>query len=72
MSFTNVCNKLECLCLASSSNLFLRLWASPGAYIRVEHLKVASLEQAPALLKNIRLDMKGMLGANTLAYYEHL
>ncbi len=43
-------------------------WARPGAYPRVEHLKVASLEYASALPANIRLDFKGSADTNTLAY----
>ncbi len=41
---------------------------SPGAYHRVEHLKGATLGQAPALPANIRLGWKGLPGTNTLAY----
>ncbi len=47
-------NKLECLSLASLSILVLCLWVRPGAYLRVEHLKVASLRYALALPANIR------------------
>ncbi len=36
---TNVHNKLECLSLASHSNIFQQSWASLGAYPREEHLK---------------------------------
>jgi hypothetical protein len=39
-----------------------------GAYIRVEHLKGASLRQALVLPTNIRLGWKGLTGPNTLAY----
>jgi hypothetical protein len=39
------------------------------AYPRVEHLKRASLEYAPALPANIRLGWKGLPGTNTLAFY---
>jgi len=42
----------------------------PGAYLRVEHLKVAPLGLAPALPTNIRLGWKGLPGTNALAYYE--
>ncbi len=35
------------------------------AYPRVEHLKGASLELAPALTANIRLAWKDLLGTNT-------
>ncbi len=38
---------------------------------RVEHLKVASLEEAPTLLGNIRLGWKDLPRTNTLAYYEN-
>jgi hypothetical protein len=34
-----VCNKIECLCLASFSSLVLCLWVRPGAYPRGQHLK---------------------------------
>ncbi len=34
-------------------------------------MKGAPLEQAPALLANIRLSWKGLPGTNTLAYYEN-
>jgi hypothetical protein len=43
-----------------------------GAYPRVEHLKGASLRQAPALTANIRLGWKGLAGTNTRAYYKNL
>jgi hypothetical protein len=39
----NFRNKLECLLLASLSSLVNCLWARPGAYLRVEHLKDVSL-----------------------------
>ncbi len=39
---------------------------------RMEHLKGASLGQAPALPANIRLDWKGLPGTNTLDYYKKL
>jgi len=42
-----------------------------GAHPRVEHLKGVSLGYALALLANIRLGWKGMLGISTLAYYRH-
>jgi hypothetical protein len=38
---------------------------------RMEHLKGASLRQAPALTTNIRLGWKDLLGTNTLAFYKH-
>ncbi len=34
----------------------------------MEHLKVASHRQAPALLANIRVWQKDLAGTNTLAY----
>jgi len=43
----------------------------PGAYPRVEHLKSASLGQAPASPANIRLGWKSLSGTNSLAYYEN-
>ncbi len=43
----------------------------PGAYPRVEHLKGAALEEAVALLANIRLGWKGLPGTNTLAFYKN-
>jgi hypothetical protein len=42
------------------------------AYLREEQLKGASHRWAPAVLSNIRPSRKGLLGRNTLAYYEHL
>jgi hypothetical protein len=36
------------------------------------HLKGASLRWAPALLTNIKLGWKGLLGTNTLAYFQRL
>jgi hypothetical protein len=62
-------NKLECLSLARLSSLVYSLWARPGAYPRVEHLKGSSIGQAPILPTNIRLSWKGLAGANTLAHY---
>jgi hypothetical protein len=38
----------------------------------VEYLNGASLRQAPALPPNIRLIWKGLLGTNTLTYYQNL
>jgi hypothetical protein len=37
----------------------------------VEHLKGASLGEAPALSANIRIGWKGLPEANTLAYYKN-
>ncbi len=45
--------------------------ARPGAYPRVKHMKGASFMQAPALPSKIRLGQKGLLGTNTLTYYEN-
>jgi hypothetical protein len=64
-------NKLECLLLASLSGLVYCLWARPGAYPRVEHLKGVSLWQAPALLTSTILYWKGLPGANTPAFDEN-
>jgi hypothetical protein len=51
----------------------LFLWIRPGAYPRVEYLEGSFFNRvAPALITNITLDRKGLPGANTLAYYEHL
>jgi hypothetical protein len=41
------------------------------SYSRVEHLKDASLNYAPALLEYIRIGWKGLPGTNTLAYSAH-
>jgi hypothetical protein len=37
----------------------------------MEHLKGASLMQAPVLLAKIRQGWKGLQGTNTLAYFKH-
>ncbi len=42
-----------------------------GMDLRVEHLKGASLRQAPALLVNIRVGYKSLPGTNTLTNYQH-
>ncbi len=42
----------------------------PRLIFNVEHLKSAALGKALALPTNIRLDWKGLRGANTLAYYK--
>jgi hypothetical protein len=47
------------------------LWVRPAAYPIVEHLKGASLGEAPAFLTNIRLGWKYLQGTNALAYYKH-
>jgi hypothetical protein len=46
------------------------LWARPGAYLRVEHLKGVLLGQAPALPENTILSGEGLAGTKTLAYDE--
>ncbi len=48
------------------------MWARPGAYQRVEHLKGVSLVYAAVLLTNIRIGWKGPPRTNTLAYYENI
>jgi hypothetical protein len=48
-------NKLECIDLASTSGLDQCSLVSQRNYTIVDHLKAASLGQAPALLANIRL-----------------
>ncbi len=42
-----------------------------GKAIRLEHLKGASLWQAPASHTNIIQDVKGLPSTNTVAYYKH-
>jgi hypothetical protein len=37
----------------------------------VKYLKGALLDQAPALLTNLRLGWRGLPGTNTLAYYKN-
>jgi hypothetical protein len=37
-----------------------------GAYTKVEHLIIASLRKALALLANVRLGWKGLLGTSLL------
>ncbi len=44
----------------------------PGSYSILEYLKVASLEYSSALMANIRLGWKGLIGTHTLAYHENL
>ncbi len=51
--FMDVNNKLYCFSLASCSSLVYCLWARPGAYPRVEHLKGSSIGKAPVLRRNI-------------------
>ncbi len=60
--------KLDRLFLVSLSSLVYCLWARPGAYPRVDHLKGVSLGQAAALPVNTILSWKGVQGTNTLAY----
>jgi hypothetical protein len=68
----NFCNKLECLLLASLSNLVHCLLERPGAYPRVEHIKVTSFGWVPALPTNIGQGGKSFPGTSTPAYYRHL
>jgi hypothetical protein len=65
LSLTERQNKLECLLLASLSNIvyYFRVW--PGACPRREHLKGTPLGQAPASLANIGLGWKG----SNIAYF---
>ncbi len=42
-----------------------------GKAMRLEHLKGATLWQAPASPTNIILEVKGLPSTNTLAYYKH-
>jgi hypothetical protein len=60
-------NKQQCLSLLAFTawTTFLR----PGASPKVERLKGAPLGQALSLLVNIRLDLKGLPGTNSLAYF---
>jgi len=58
-------NNLKYLFLVGFASLVKRLCVRPGAYSRVEHLKVASLRCALALLANIRLGLKSLSGTNT-------
>jgi hypothetical protein len=53
----NFHNKIVCF---QHPSLVYCLWARPGAYPRVEHLK------------GVSLSWKGLQTANTLAYYESL
>ncbi len=69
---TNVRDKLECLFLASPPSLVYCLRVRPGAFSRVEHEKGSTLYgRLLAFPINIGLSLKGLLGTNTLAYYEH-
>jgi len=52
-------------------SLVFCLWARPGAYPRVEHLKGASFGLAPAFLANIKLGWKGLFRTNALAYWAY-
>ncbi len=47
------------------------MWARPGAYPIVEHLKGSSIAPVPALQTDIRPGWKAFPRTNTLAYYEH-
>ncbi len=53
--------------LVSLTSLVYCFHVRPGAYLRKDHLKGASLREAPALLAKTRLVWKGLLGTNTLA-----
>ncbi len=55
--------------MAKLYSLVYCLWARPGAYPIVEHLKGSSMGQIPALQADIRLSWKGLIWKNTLAYY---
>jgi hypothetical protein len=57
--------------MASLSSLVYCLWARPGAYLIVEHLKGSSIEEVPALQTDIRLGWKGLPWTNIIAYYKH-
>ncbi len=56
----NVRNKLECLPLESLSSLVECLRVRSDTLPKVEHLKVSSLEEAPASPAIISLDWKGL------------
>ncbi len=63
---------LECLYLASLSNLVYCFCARPGAYLRVDHL--TDFQKCRLLLNQQILESvgwKGLPGTNTLAYYEY-
>ncbi len=47
------------------------LWVRPGAYSKVDLLKVVLLGYVVALPVNIRLGWKGLPGINNRAYYDH-
>ncbi len=63
-------NKLECKSRTRFSSLVYCVWARPGAYYRVEHLKSSSMGQTFALPTNIRLGWKGLPETKALAYHE--
>ncbi len=63
---------IDCLQLASLSSVIQCLWASPGAYPRVENPKGVSLSWAPGLHVDAILPWKGLTGTNTLAYLKKL
>ncbi len=71
LSTTILVKKLVRLSLPSLSSLVYCLWARPGAYPWVEHLKGSSIGHAPVLPTNIRPGWKGLPGTNTLAYQEN-
>ena len=57
--------------MASLSSLVYCLWARPGAYPIVVHLKGSLIGQVPATQTDIRLGCKGLPWTITLTYYEH-
>jgi hypothetical protein len=57
--------------MASLSSLDYCLWARPGAYPIVEHLKGPLRGYVPTLQTDIRLGWKGLPWTNTLAYYKN-
>ncbi len=67
----NFRNKLEYLSLSSLSSLVNCLWAGPGAYPRLQHLRGSSVEWALAVSTNNRLGWKGFPGTNTLVNYKN-
>jgi hypothetical protein len=58
--------------MASLSSQVYCLWARPGAYPIVEHLKGSSIGYFSDLQTDIRLGWKGLPWTNTIAYYEYL
>jgi hypothetical protein len=56
--------------MASLSSLVYCMWASPGGYPLVEHMKGSSKCQVPAFQTKIILGWKGLPWTNALAYYD--